>query len=54
MRAVFAGQRGRLLTGLLLAEFGTAIQVIAFSTVLPLASRELTGAGLYGWGGRWV
>lgn len=48
MRAVFAGRRGRLLVGLLLAEFAAAIQTIAYAAVLPLASNELSGANLYG------
>jgi MFS family permease len=48
LRAVFAGDRGRLLVGLLFAEFGAAIQAVAEAAVLPLASRELHGAPLYG------
>ena len=48
LRAVFAGRRGRLLAGLLLAEFAGAIQSIAYSAVLPLAANELSGANLYG------
>ena len=48
LRAVFHGRRGRLLAGLLLAEFGAAVQSVAYSTVLPLASRELHGSSLYG------
>jgi MFS family permease len=48
LRAVFRGRRGRLLAGLLLAEFGAAVQSVAYSTVLPLASRELHGSSLYG------
>lgn len=48
LRAVLAGDRGRLLVGLLFAEFGTAIQAVAEAAVLPLASRELHGASLYG------
>lgn len=46
--ALFAGRRGLLLAGLLLAEFAGAFQSVAYSTVLPLASRELNGATLYG------
>jgi hypothetical protein len=46
LRAVLAGDRGRLLVGLLFAEFGTAIQAVAEAAVLPLASRELHGASL--------
>jgi MFS family permease len=48
LRAVFAGRRGRLLAALLLAEFAAAVQGIAYATVLPLASRDLDGARLYG------
>lgn len=48
LRAVLAGDRGRLLVGLLFAEFGTAIQAVAEAAVLPLASRELHGAAMYG------
>ncbi len=48
LRFIFAGRRGRLLTGLLLAEFAGAIQSVAYSTVLPIASRDLHGRGLYG------
>lgn len=48
LQAVFAGRRGRLLAGLLLAEFAGAVGTIAYSSVLPLASRDLDGAALYG------
>ena len=48
LRAVFAGRRGRLLAGLLLAEFAGAIGVIAYASVLPLAARDLHGGSLYG------
>ena len=48
LRAVFAGRRGRLLVALLLAEFAAAVQGIAYTTVLPLAARELDGSRLYG------
>ncbi len=48
LRAVFAGRRGRLLIGLLLAEFAAAVQVVAYSAVLPIASRDLGGERLYG------
>jgi hypothetical protein len=40
---VFAGRRGRLRAGSLLAEFAGAVGVIAYSSVLPLASRDLHG-----------
>jgi MFS family permease len=48
LHAVFQGRRGRLLAGLLLAEFAAAVQSVAYSAVLPLASRELGGSSLYG------
>ncbi|WP_022881417.1 MFS transporter [Gryllotalpicola ginsengisoli] len=48
LRAVFAGRRGRLLMALMLAEFGAAVQGIAYSTVLPLAASDLDGSKLYG------
>jgi hypothetical protein len=48
LRVVFRGRRGRLLAALLLAEFGAAVQSAAYSTVLPIASRELDGSALYG------
>jgi len=48
LRAVFAGRRGRLLLGLLLAEFAAAIQVVAYTTVLPVATADLHGTRLYG------
>ena len=48
LRAVFAGRRGRLLIGLLMAEFAAATQGIAYSTVLPLAAQDLDGTSLYG------
>jgi MFS family permease len=48
LRAIFAGRRGRLLAGLLLAEFAGAVQSVAYSAVLPLAARDLNGGALYG------
>lgn len=48
LRAVFAGRRGRLLTGLLLAEFAAAIQIVAYTGVLPVATADLGGTRLYG------
>ncbi|WP_375399350.1 MFS transporter [uncultured Amnibacterium sp.] len=48
LRVIFAGDRGRLLVGLLFAEFGTAVQTVAEAAVLPLASKELHGAAYYG------
>lgn len=48
LRTIFAGRRGRLLAGLLFAEFAAAVDGIAYVTVLPLAAGELSGASLYG------
>lgn len=48
LRDVFGGKRGRLLIALLLAEFGAAVQGIAYSTVLPVAAADLGGTALYG------
>jgi MFS family permease len=48
LRAVFAGRRGRLLLGLLLAEFAAAVQIVAYTTVLPVATADLHGTRLYG------
>lgn len=48
LHEIFAGDRGRLLVGLLFAEFGTAVQAVAESAVLPLAAKELDGAALFG------
>lgn len=48
LREIFAGRRGRLLAALLFGEFGAAVQSIAYSSVLPLASADLHGSTLYG------
>jgi len=48
LRVIFAGRRGRLLIALLFAEFGGAVQSIAYSSVLPIASSALHGTSLYG------
>ena len=48
LATIFAGRRGRLLAGLLLAEFAAAVQSVAYSSVLPLAARDLDGRSLYG------
>ena len=48
LRTVFAGRRGRLLIALLLAEFAAAVQIVAYSSVLPLAADDLDGDRLYG------
>ncbi|MGI9091904.1 MAG: hypothetical protein ACR2FF_00335 [Mycobacteriales bacterium] len=48
LRELFAGRRGRLLIALLVAEFGAAVQSIAYSSVLPITARELHGTALFG------
>lgn len=48
LRSIFAGRRGRLLAALLIAEFGGAVQSIAYSSVLPIAANDLHGSALYG------
>jgi MFS family permease len=48
LRGLLAGERGRLVVGLLAAEFAAAFASIAETAVLPLASRELHGASLFG------
>lgn len=47
-QTIFAGRRGRLLIGLLLTELAAAVQSIAYSSVLPVASAQLHGSALYG------
>lgn len=47
-REILGGRRGRFLIALLLAEFGAAMQGIAYSTVLPVIARDLDGFGLFG------
>jgi MFS family permease len=47
-RAIFAGRRGSLASGLLLLEFTTAVQTFFTATVLPVADRQLHGARFYG------
>lgn len=48
LRDLFAGRRGRLLIALLVAEFGAAVQSIAYSSVLPIAAGSLHGTSLFG------
>jgi len=48
-RAVFAGARGRLTTGLLLLEALVAIEIMVVATILPAVEAELHGLSLYGW-----
>ena len=45
---VLRGRRGRFLLALLLTEFAGAMQVIAYSTVLPALARALDGFTLFG------
>jgi len=48
LREVFRGRRGLFLAALLIAEFGGAMQGLAYTTVLPVVAAELDGFGLYG------
>ncbi|MDQ2697524.1 MAG: hypothetical protein M3Y46_01890 [Actinomycetota bacterium] len=48
LRVVLAGRRGAFLVALLLAEFGAAMQGIAYSTVLPVVAEDLDGFALFG------
>jgi MFS family permease len=48
LRTVIAGRRGAFLIALLLAEFGAAMQGIAYSTVLPVVAEDLDGFALFG------
>ncbi|HEX5856674.1 MAG TPA: MFS transporter [Microbacterium sp.] len=48
LSAVLRGRRGFFLVALLLAEFGAAMQGIAYSTILPLVAEDLDGFGLFG------
>ncbi|WP_375384182.1 MFS transporter [uncultured Microbacterium sp.] len=45
---VVSGRRGLFLIALLLAEFGAAMQGIAYSTVLPVVAQDLDGFALFG------
>lgn len=48
LRAIIGGRRGAFLVALLLAEFGAAMQGIAYSTVLPVVAEDLGGYALFG------
>ncbi|GLY70650.1 MFS transporter [Amycolatopsis taiwanensis] len=48
LRVIFSGRRGWLLFALLFTEFGGAVQSIAYSSVLPIATTDLHGTSLYG------
>lgn len=48
LRSVLTGRRGGFLAALLLAEFGAAMQGIAYSTVLPVIAADLDGFALFG------
>src|SRR5687767_12978268 len=48
LSTVLRGRRGFFLVALLLAEFGAAMQGIAYSTILPLVAEDLDGFGLFG------
>jgi MFS family permease len=46
---IFAGRRGRLAGGLMLAEFVTALQALVVATVLPQVAGSLHGYAYYGY-----
>jgi MFS family permease len=46
--ALFAGSRGRLLIGLMVAEIATALQILVVVAILPLITRDLGGTSWYG------
>jgi MFS family permease len=46
--ALFAGARGRLLVGLMVAEVATAMQMLVVISILPLISKDLGGTSWYG------
>lgn len=48
LRVVLSGRRGAFLVALLVAEFGAAMQGIAYSTVLPIVAADLDGFALFG------
>jgi MFS family permease len=45
---LFAGSRGRLLIGLMVAEVATALQILVVVAILPLITRDLGGTSWYG------
>lgn len=47
-RAVFAGSRGRLITGLLLLEALVAIYALVVTTIMPAVRDDLGGTEIYG------
>lgn len=47
-RALFAGARGRLLIGLMIAEVATALQILVVVAILPVITRDLGGTSWYG------
>ena len=48
MRSVFAGRRGRVAAGLLVAEFATATQALIVATIMPRVVADLHGLAIYG------
>jgi MFS family permease len=48
-RELFAGERGRLTTGLLILEALVAVEILIVATILPAVERDLHGLTLYGW-----
>jgi MFS family permease len=47
-REVFAGRRGRLVTGLLILEALVAVYALVISTIMPAIRADLGGTNLYG------
>ncbi len=48
MRDLFAGRRGLVAAGLLVAEFAAATQALVIATIMPRIAADLRGVGLYG------
>src|SRR5215469_11963137 len=48
MLDVFAGRRGRVAAGLIVAEFTAACQALIVATVMPKIAADLNGLSLYG------
>jgi MFS family permease len=48
-REVFAGQRGRLTSGLLLLEALVAMEALIVAVIMPAVEDDLGGLSLYGW-----
>ena len=48
MHSLFAGRRGRVAAGLLVAEFATATQALIVATIMPRVVADLHGLAVYG------